>query len=81
MRVIATIPHPKISVSIFSMNDKYQIQFTAGPMEQTFKIPHTEIDGVEGIKKMLDDEFMQKIMDRFNEMFLSFKEAQGRNKI
>ncbi|MCE3280050.1 MAG: hypothetical protein K0S44_2241 [Bacteroidetes bacterium] len=78
MRVIAIIPHPKLSISIFSMNDKYQIQFIAGPMEQTFKISHTDIDGVEGIKKMLDDEFMKKIMDRFNEMFLSFKEAQNR---
>jgi hypothetical protein len=78
MRVIATIPHPKISISIFSMNDKYQIQFIAGPMEQTFKIAHTEVEGVEGIKKMLDEEFMKKIMDRFNEMFLSFREAQQR---
>lgn len=78
MRVIATIPHPKISISIFSMNDKYQIQFVAGPMEQTFKIAHTDIDGVEGIKRMLDEEFMQKVMERFNEMFLSFKDAQKR---
>jgi hypothetical protein len=78
MRVIATIPHPKLSISIFSMNDKYQVQFVAGPMEQTFKIPHSEIEGVEGIKKMLDEEFMQKVMLRFNEMFLSLKEAEKR---
>jgi hypothetical protein len=78
MRVIATIPHPKISISIFSMNDKYQIQFLAGPMEQTFKIAHTDIDGIDGIKKMLDEEFMKKLMDRFNEMFLTFQEAQKR---
>jgi hypothetical protein len=78
MRVIATIPHPKISISIFSMNDKYQIQFVAGPMEQTFKIGHSEIEGVDGIKKMLDEEFMKRIMERFNEMFLSFKAAQER---
>jgi hypothetical protein len=78
MRVIATIPHPKISISIFSMNDKYQIQFIAGPMEQTFKISHSEINGVEGIQKMLDEEFMKKVMDRFNEMFLSLKNARER---
>ncbi len=80
MRVIATIPHPKISISIFSMNDKYQVQFIAGPMEQTFKIAHTDIDGVEGIKKMLDEEFMEKIMERFNEMYLSYKAALDRMK-
>jgi hypothetical protein len=78
MRVIATIPHSKISISIFSMNDKYQIQFVAGPMEQTFKIAHSEIEGIEGIKKMLDDEFMKKIMERFNEMFVSFQQAKER---
>ncbi|MCW3071729.1 MAG: hypothetical protein JWO44_1619 [Bacteroidetes bacterium] len=60
------------------MNDKYQVQFVAGPMEQTFKIAHTEIDGVEGIRKMLDEEFMKRIMERFNEMFLSFKAARER---
>lgn len=81
MRVIATIPHPKISISIFSMNDKYQIQFVAGPMEQIFKIAHSEIDGIEGIKRMLDDEFIKKIIERFNEMFLSFKEAKEKSEM
>jgi hypothetical protein len=80
MRVIATIPHPKISINVFSMNDKYQIQFVAGPMEQTFKIAHADVDGVEGIKKLLDEEFMRKVMERFNEMFLSFKNAEERLK-
>lgn len=79
MRVIATLPHPKLSISIFSMNDKYQIQFLAGPMEQTFRIAHADVDGVEGIKKMLDDEFMQKVSERFNEMFLSFRAAMERS--
>lgn len=78
MRVIGNLPHPKISISIFSMNDKYQIKFEAGPMEQIFKIAHTEIDGMEGIKKMVDDEFLEKVMNRFNEMYLSLKDAKGR---
>jgi hypothetical protein len=78
MRVIATIPHPKLSISIFSMNDKYQLKFEAGPMEQTFKLAHTEVDGVEGIKRLIDDAFMEKVMARFNEMYLSFKEAKER---
>ncbi|MGQ0829072.1 MAG: hypothetical protein ACT4ON_11845 [Bacteroidota bacterium] len=78
MRVIATIPHPKINITIFSMNDKYQIKFEAGAMEQIFKIPHNEVNGVEGIQKLVDEEFLQKVMDRFNEMFLSFKSAKER---
>jgi hypothetical protein len=79
MRVVATIPHPKLSISIFSMNDKYQVTFEAGPMEQTFKIPHSEVDGIEGIKKMVDAAFLEKILARFNEMYLSLKETKERN--
>lgn len=59
------------------MNDKYQVQFEAGPMLQVFKFQHSEVkDGIDGIKKMLDDEFMKKISDRFNEMYLSLKQAK-----
>ncbi|HLC83650.1 MAG TPA: hypothetical protein VJI69_07455 [Bacteroidia bacterium] len=78
MRVIANIPHPKITINIFSMNDKYQIQFLAGNMEQTFKIGHSEVNGVEGIQKLVDEEFLNKVLERFNEMYLSLKEARER---
>lgn len=78
MRIIANIPHPKITINIFSMNDKYQIQFLAGNMEQTFKIGHSEVSGVEGIQKLVDEEFLNKVLERFNEMYLSLKEAKSR---
>jgi hypothetical protein len=78
MRVIKTIRYQNITVSVFGMNDKYIIKLEAGPMEQAFKVPMNEIAGVEGIEKMLDQEFMQKALDRFNEMYLSFKAAQER---
>ena len=78
MRIIATIPHPKLTISIFSMNDKYQVKFEAGPMEQTYKFSHAEVEGVEGIKKMVDDAFLEQILNRFNEMFLAYKAAKER---
>jgi hypothetical protein len=79
MRVIDTIPHPKISIQIFSMNDKYQVRFEAGPMEQIFKFSQSEVAGVDAVKRIVDDAFLQKVMDRFNEMYLSFKEAKQRS--
>lgn len=60
------------------MNEKYVIKLEAGPMEQVFKIPVAEVKGVEEIEKMLDEPFMKKVLARFNEMFMSFKEAQER---
>jgi hypothetical protein len=78
MRVIGSIPHSSITISIFSINDKYQIRFEAGPMEQIFKLSHSEVNGIDEIKKLVDEEFLQKIMERFNEMYLSFKGAKQR---
>ncbi len=80
MRVIGHIPHEKISITIFSMNDKYQVQFEAGPMIQTYKLNHNEVDGVEGIKKMVDEDFLKNILDRFNEMYLFLKQSKEKIK-
>ncbi len=78
MRVIAQIPHPQIGITVFHMNDKYIVKLEAGPMEQVFKIHQTEVAGVEGITKMLDEEFMKKAIERFNQMFLSLQEAKAK---
>lgn len=78
MRIVASIPHPKFTISIFSMNDKYLLKFEAGPMEQTYKLAHTDVSGIEGVKKLVDDVFLEKVRANFNEMYLSFKEAQQR---
>ncbi len=78
MRIIATIPHPKITISIFSMNNKYIVKFEAGLMEQVFKLAHEEVNGVEGIRKLVDEEFLKKVMECFNDMYLSFKDAKQR---
>jgi len=78
MRIIGYIPHEKLTITVFSMNDKYQVQFEAGPMIQTFKILHSEVDGIDGIKQLVDTVFVEKIMERFNEMYLSLKDAKAR---
>lgn len=61
------------------MNDKYLIKLEAGPMEQTFKVPQSEAGGLDGVKKLLDEDFMRKAIERFNEMFMAFKETREKN--
>ncbi|HXC04858.1 MAG TPA: hypothetical protein VNZ86_08910 [Bacteroidia bacterium] len=73
MRIVATIPHPSIRISIFHMNEKYMVKLEAGPMEQTFKFEQGEVTGPEEIERIMDTEFMQKALERFNEMYLSFR--------
>ena len=75
MRIIDTIPHPSISISIFNMNDKYIVKFEAGPMEQSFKFQTEQVKSVENLKKMINADFVETVRLRFNDMFLQMKAA------
>jgi len=77
MRIIDSIPHPSISISIFQMNDKYIVKFEAGPMEQAFKFYTEDVKSVDGLKKLINDNFIETVRLRFNEMFMQMKEAQA----
>ncbi len=75
MRIIDSIPHSSMSISIFQMNDKFIVKFEAGPMEQAFKFHTEQVESLDGLKKIVNDEFIEKVRLRFNEMFLQMKEA------
>lgn len=75
MRIIDSIPHPSISISIFNMNDKYIVKFEAGPMEQSFKFQTEQVKSVENLKKMINADFIETVRLRFNDMFLQMKNA------
>lgn len=75
MRIIDSIPHPSISISIFQMNDKYMVKFEAGPMEQTFKFLVEDVRTVDQLKQKINEAFIEKVRLRFNDMFLQLKES------
>lgn len=75
MRIIDSVPHPSITISIFQMNDKYLVKFEAGPMEQVYKFAIEEVKNVENLKKIVNDDFIEKCRARFNEMFVQLKAA------
>ncbi len=75
MRIIDSIPHASITISIFQMNDKYLVKFEAGPMEQVFKFTVAEVKSVENLKKLINEDFIEKCRVRFNEMYLQLKDT------
>jgi hypothetical protein len=75
MRIVDSIPHESMSISIMQMNDKYQVRFEAGPMEQIFKFSVDEVGNLEGLKKRIDENFISTTRKRFNEMFLQLKDS------
>ncbi|MEX1189933.1 MAG: hypothetical protein WED33_11790 [Bacteroidia bacterium] len=68
MRIIDQIPHPQLRISIFSMNDKYLVKFEAGPYEQTYKVNHDEVEGLEALKQQVNDEVLEKVASIFRKM-------------
>jgi hypothetical protein len=80
MRTLAELPHPDCKITIFSMNQKFIIKFEQGSLEQTYKIAEIDVtDGVNGVFQMLDDEFIEKVLNLFREMMSNFKEAYSRH--
>ena len=75
MRIIDTIPHPSIQISIFHMNDKYLVKFEAAMMEQVFKFDTADIKSVDALKQIINADFIDLVRKRFNEMFIQYKAA------
>lgn len=75
MRIIDSIPHPSMTISIFQMNDKYMVKFEAGPMEQVFKYSVQEIRSLENLKQTMNTEFIERTRARFNDMYLQLQES------
>lgn len=73
MRIIDSIPHQSMTISIFQMNDKYLVKFEAGPMEQVFKFSLEEVRSLEKLKELVNENFIEKTYLRFNDMFLQMK--------
>jgi hypothetical protein len=68
MRIIETIPHPQLRISIFSMNDKYLVKIEAGPYEQVYKVDQMEIEGLNALKEHINDDFLQEVASVFRTM-------------
>jgi hypothetical protein len=73
MRILTTIPHPKIKISVFQMNSKYLLKMEAGPYEQTYKIYEDEIKSMEQLNALCNEPFMQTVISRFEDMHRDFE--------
>jgi hypothetical protein len=62
------------------MNMKYLIKFEKGTYEQTYKLSEMDItEGIDGVFKILDNEFIVSVVKRFDEMSEDFLQAYHRN--
>jgi hypothetical protein len=74
MRIIGTLPHPYVKITVFAMNMRYSVKFEMGQMEQTFKIRESEeINSIEDISRLVDDELIDECMETFTIMYKSME--------
>ena len=78
MRQVGEIAHPECKITIFSWNNRYLVKFEQCYLEQTFKIDQFDIAGDDELKKILDPEFIQSTLERFQMMGKSWAEAVHR---
>ena len=73
MRVVKEFIQEDIRISVFSWNNKYIVKFELGPMEQTFKIPETDVIEEVDLEVFWAGVFFDKVKMRFKEMGESFR--------
>ena len=78
MRVIKEIPHPAFRTTLFHWNNRYIIKLETGTLEQTFKIDQYEFSSDEEVLALLDGQFLEQAMKRFQQMALDVSEAMKR---
>lgn len=79
MRVIADIPNPNVKITLHSYNGKYIIKLEKANLEQIYKIEETEVDGDEAVKALIDEEFIEAVLNRFQDMRDAFVSTIRRN--
>lgn len=74
MRFIEPIPHPHLSIGLYAWNGKYIVKFEALNMEQTYKVKEIDITGTDDVKALLNPEFLNKVMDTFEQMHQNWQQ-------
>lgn len=74
MRIVDSIPHPAMKISIFQWNGKYIIKYELGNYEQAFKISEMDVTGIGQIKQLFNETFNNQVYQRFAHMHEDYKQ-------
>ncbi|GAB3551948.1 hypothetical protein [Spirosoma fluminis] len=81
MRFVQDIPHPQFRIGLYAWNGKYIVKIEAGPYEQTYKVSELDLTAPEDVPTMLDETFLSRVAQRFQEMDLDWQAAGERNNL
>ena len=78
MRVVGEIPHAECRITLLSWNNRYLIKIEQGFLEQTFKINQFDLLKESDLTRVLDEQFLNECILRFQEMSTSLRNAMER---
>ncbi|MFD2934514.1 hypothetical protein [Spirosoma flavum] len=81
MRFVQDIPHAQFRISLYAWNGKYIVKIEAGPYEQTYKISEMDFSDPETVPTMLDEPFLNRVAQRFQEMAIDWQATGERNEV
>jgi hypothetical protein len=68
MRLISNIPHERYKIQIFNYNSKFIVKIELGQFEQVYKINELDVNGLDDLKKMINENLLSNALKRFVEM-------------
>lgn len=80
MRIIGTIDHPSLKISVFKNDGRTSIKFETALYEQTYKLGDDErLSSLEDIQKWVDAPLLEKVSEGFRVMHQARLEAMARS--
>lgn len=73
MRLVQNIAHAVFKISLFSTEKEFIVQLEAGPMIQSYKYSKEIYSSASEVEQALSSEFLDRVHDLFNDMFLNRK--------
>jgi len=78
MRIIGEIPNQLCKITLYHWNNRYLIKLEKGYLEQTFKVDQFDLTSEKELTTIVDQEFIEKALERFETMEQSLNEALQR---
>jgi len=75
MRIVGEIPHPQCKITLYAWNNRYLVKLEQGYFEQTFKIDQFDLTSEADLNAIVNEDFIQLALKRFEEMAQSWGKA------
>ncbi|MBK9337157.1 MAG: hypothetical protein IPM98_11515 [Lewinellaceae bacterium] len=79
MRVIGTISHPVLKITVFRMDSRLSVKFENAGYEQTFKLgDHERLNSLEAVEAWVDEALLRDVLAGLGAMHRSRLAADAR---